>query len=96
MSTQNDAHDQEVRRIAEILANIEFPNWALAKLDVSNSCRDAWNITVDRNISKARAMVAETVKELIAWMDNYAWTEEGKNEYLMKRGLIPSPSKTGE
>jgi hypothetical protein len=108
MSTQTDTHEAEVRRIAEVLAQVEFPGWAMAKLDTNNACRTAWQISIDKNMDKARAMVAEMAK-VAKEAHNAGWSHRSickyptdnsvdyyANEILVQSGLIPSPTKTGE
>lgn len=42
----------------------------------------------------ARLSVQREAEVLIEWMDSYAWTLEGKQEYLISKGLIPPPNET--
>jgi hypothetical protein len=95
----NAAYNEKLREIAEELAGIEFPAWAMSKLDTNNSCRTAWNINVEKNMDKARAMVAKMADCYITgYMSNCdedtqeridLWMQNATDECI-ERGLIPA------
>lgn len=89
MSTQQDPHEAEVRRIATIL----------------NKCEgDYTGVHSPMTLGKARAMVAEmrniaeeAYKEALHDADVMHPTfSVSFNKFQKKRGLIASPTKTGE
>lgn len=93
----NAVYNAKVHEIAEVLAGVDFPAWAMSKLDISNSCRTAWNISVEKNMEKARAMVAKMAEEVIIYafqtIEQYKATEPNGGyvtNYLIERGLIPA------
>lgn len=99
MIAQQDPHEAEVRRIAKILATTEFTIGDLERLNISNSCSDAWDIVVDRNMYKARVMVAEMAKQFAEGFNSvYDFTNDPEfgpiiKQQQIERGLIPSPTK---